>query len=138
MLTIGGTDPQNVTGHGQEVLSMVHQKEEVQRLKNRADAQPDHLKTQWKKQVSSAATYKTEIRALHAELQNMTEKSELKATLSARVLSFLTTRPIVESEPEVLFRWSMLLWITMDSTKSDGEGHGSHLDHRAHRHSVMI
>ena len=86
-----------------QTLSIAHQREEeVQRLRDHTDAQPDHRNAQWKKQVSQSATYKAEIHALHTELQNVTEKSELQAMLSARMISVDASRPIVESEPEVL------------------------------------
>ena len=43
-------------------LSMAHQREEtIQGLRHHTDKQPDHLKTQWKRQVSQAATYKAKI-----------------------------------------------------------------------------
>ena len=83
-----------------QALSMVHQvEEEVQRLRDHTGAQPDHLKAQWKKQVCQAATYKAETHALHTDLP---EKSELQATLSAKMISVDTSRPSAESEPEVL------------------------------------
>ena len=43
------------------------------------EAQPEQLKEKWKQQTSQTATYKAEIHALHSELANMAEKSELKA-----------------------------------------------------------
>ena len=65
----------------QQALSVSHQTEqEAQYLRCHTDAQPEHLREQWKRQVSQAATYKAEIHALHTELQNGQEKSELRAT----------------------------------------------------------
>ena len=86
-----------------QALSMAHQsEEEAHRLRGQSEVRPDHLKAQRKQQVSQAATYKAEIHALHTELRNITEKSELQAIVSARMVSMDASRPIVESEPEVL------------------------------------
>ena len=72
----------------QEALSIAHQCEvEVQQLQDKTDAQPQSLKEQWKQQMSQTATHKAEIHALHTELANMAEKSELQATLSAKMCS---------------------------------------------------
>ena len=87
----------------QQALSMAHQREvEARRLKDQSAAQPEQVKAQWKQQVSQTATYKAEIHALHTELQNMAEKSELQATLSAKMISIEGPRPTVEAEPENL------------------------------------
>ena len=84
----------------QEALSITRQREaEVQQLQDKTDAQPQLLKEQWRQQMSQAATYKAEIHALHTEIANMAEKSELQATLSAKMCSTDGSRPVVEAEP---------------------------------------
>ena len=89
----GGGTPPVVTD---QALNTERQREEkIQRLRHHADTQPDHFKTQCKRQVSQAATYKSEIHAFHTELQNMTEKS-VKRSLSSR------PHCLREREPEVL------------------------------------
>ena len=60
------------------------------------------LKAQCKNQMSQQATYKAEIHALHTEIANVTEKSELQATLSTKMCSIESPRPLVEAEPENL------------------------------------
>ena len=89
---------------------------------------------------------------MRTKLQNMTEKSELKATLSARMSSVDTSRPIVESESEVLLNiagpcsfgslWILPSQMVAPTRPRTGGGDLStgcqcHLVHRAHRHSAM-
>ena len=70
----------------QQTLSIAHEREvEAQQLQDKSTAQPQLLKERWKQQVSQMATYKAEIHALRTELTNMTEKSELQATRSAKM-----------------------------------------------------
>ena len=75
---------------------MLQKEQEVQRLRMQTDKQPDRLKERWKKQVSQAATYKAMIHALHTELANHQEKSELK---KGHYMN--PPRPIVDMEPEI-------------------------------------
>ena len=85
----------------QEAFSIAHQREvEVRQLQDQSEAQPPLLKEQWKNQMSQQATCKAEIHALHTEIANMTEKSELQETLSAKMCScsIESPRPIVEAE----------------------------------------
>ena len=89
----------------QQTLGAAHQKEqEAQRLRNHTDAQLEQLEEQWKQQVSQAATCKAEIHALRIELQNVEEKSEVMATLSAKMISMDASRPVVEAEPDVFLK----------------------------------
>ena len=85
---------------------MSHQEEvetlELRQLQDQSAAQPQLLEAQWKIQMSQQATDKAEIHALTTEIANMTEKSELKATLPAKMCSIESPRPIVEAEPENL------------------------------------
>ena len=59
---------------------------------------------QWKtfkRQASQAATYQAEMHDLHAEIRNIQDKSELTATLSAKMVTVESPKPVVETEPEV-------------------------------------
>ena len=52
--------------------------------------------------VVSKGRLEAETHALHTELANMAEKSELQTTLSAKMISLESPRPTVEVEPENL------------------------------------
>ena len=61
-----------------QVLDVEHQtlssacqgEQETQLLRNHTDAQPEHLKEQWKRHVAQVAAYKAEIHALHSESES--------------------------------------------------------------------
>ena len=81
--------------------------------------------------MSQQATYEAEIHALHTEIANMAEKSELKATPSAKMCSVERPRPVVDAEPENLLNTAgprrSSSWILPDPEKA----HDSRLLHIA-------
>ena len=88
----------------QQILSTAqHQEQEMQRPKDQTTAQPDHIKTRWKQQISQKANYKAEIHA---------QKSELEAILSAKMISVEAPRPTVEAEQRFC-RAPQSMWLTV-------------------------
>ena len=85
----------------QQVARVAHEREvELQELQDQSATQPQLLKAQWKNQMSQQATYKAEIHALNMEIASMIEKSELQATLSAKMCSIDSPRLTVEAAPD--------------------------------------
>ena len=85
----------------QQAARIAHKREvELQELQDQSAAQPQLLKAQWKNQMSQQATYKAEIQVLNTEIANVAEKSELQATLSAKICSIDSPQPTVDVAPD--------------------------------------
>ena len=85
----------------QQAASITHEREvQLRELPDRAEAQPQLLKAQWKSQMSQQATYRAEIHEFYIETLNMREKSELQAALSAKMCRVESPSLSVEAEPE--------------------------------------